>query len=370
MKLKTLAVLAVILGILTGIGLLMLRAKAPEADGGRLGAPLLARLPVNEVAAITLQGPGERVSLTRLEDGWVVKERSDYPADFSKIANLVKELKAAKIGRAFEASRETMKRLTLLEPDDPEAMPNQKGTRLRLVDDKGRPLADVLLGNTRKPEDERARPDSRYVRLDENETVYLVDAHFAGFDAYAAAWLDNTVVNVPANQVRKIACLSDKGANRDYALARGREDENFKLSGPAVGRPLTTAVVDKLAGALASLRLEDVAPMNLVSKSAPAERPVLEYSLFDGMRYRIYPGPGCQASGKCILRIEVKYSEDVGGDETSGPDDEKTSDRKKGAETRAREAKELNARLIPWLFTVPKWQHDAFVTDADKLVGK
>ena len=49
MKLKTLAILAVILGILAGIGLLVLRGKTPEGSGSELGAPLIARLPVNEI---------------------------------------------------------------------------------------------------------------------------------------------------------------------------------------------------------------------------------------------------------------------------------------------------------------------------------
>jgi hypothetical protein len=86
------------------------------------------------------------------------------------------------------------------------------------------------------------------------------------------------------------------------------------------------------------------------------------------MRYRIYPGTDCQASGRCITRIEVSWSEDAGGGETARSGGDGASKGEKGRQASAQDAEELNERLSPWLFTVPKWQHKAFITDAAALL--
>ena len=39
-------------------------------------------------------------------------------------------------------------------------------------------------------------------------------------------------------------------------------------------------------------------------------------------------------------------------------------------EEEAFEAKRLNDRLSPWVYTIPKWKHDDFVTDLNQLLEK
>ena len=34
------------------------------------------------------------------------------------------------------------------------------------------------------------------------------------------------------------------------------------------------------------------------------------------------------------------------------------------------EAKSLHARLSPWVYKIPQWQHTAFITDLDQLLEK
>ncbi len=51
MKIKTLVILLIIMGLLAGAGALIIRQKAPEGPKGSLGAYLLEQLPVNRIAS-------------------------------------------------------------------------------------------------------------------------------------------------------------------------------------------------------------------------------------------------------------------------------------------------------------------------------
>jgi hypothetical protein len=110
MKPKTLAILLIVLAILAGAGTLIVRLKAPQQPEEGMGALLLEQLPANKIVSITIKGPDEAVSLVKNEDRWVVEDRFQYPADFSKIIDFVRKLKEVKSGRKFESSEDTMKR--------------------------------------------------------------------------------------------------------------------------------------------------------------------------------------------------------------------------------------------------------------------
>jgi len=138
MRTKTLIILLIILGALAGTGTLVFRLKAPERSNGRLGTQLLARLPVNKIVAITIKDSEQTVFLEKNEDAWMVKNRFSYPADFSKISYFVRNLKEMKIGRQFKSSEDTLKRLSLKEPDDQEASSDEKGTRIHLKGKDGK----------------------------------------------------------------------------------------------------------------------------------------------------------------------------------------------------------------------------------------
>ena len=46
------------------------------------------------------------------------------------------------------------------------------------------------------------------------------------------------------------------------------------------------------------------------------------------------------------------------------------SKEKKTPEEYALDAQKMNERLSPWIYVIPKWQHEAFITDLDQLLEK
>ena len=84
------------------------------------------------------------------------------------------------------------------------------------------------------------------------------------------------------------------------------------------------------------------------------------------MNYHVYPGLTCSPGLPCYLRVEVGFAPPADrttskeGKEASKKEKESASEKSDDALTA--EAASLNARLSPWFFIVPEWQHEAFFT--------
>ena len=200
MKTRTLITLLVILGLLAGAAALTIRLKRPDRSKGGLGTLLLEEFPANKIVSITIQGADESVSLVKKEDRWVVAERFQYPADFSKIIDLVRKLKDVKVGRWFQSSEDTLKRLSLKDPTDPDASEEEKGIRILLSDENEMPVASILLGKTRQVGAERRFPDGQYVRRGQEAKIYVIDSHFDALQKEPSAWLEKSLVEVEADE--------------------------------------------------------------------------------------------------------------------------------------------------------------------------
>src|ERR1017187_3492310 len=102
MNRKQLSILIVLLVVLGIDGLSVYKRNQTSWQGsGRQGAErkLLGDLAVNDVASIIIKGGTNQLDLVKKDGTWRVKERNDYPANFSEISAFL--LKAAdQIGRA------------------------------------------------------------------------------------------------------------------------------------------------------------------------------------------------------------------------------------------------------------------------------
>lgn len=377
MRTRTLVILLIILAVLAGVGTLVWRLKAPTAPESALGKPLLENLPANEISAITLEDPAKSISLAKKSGRWVVEDRFDYPADFEKIAAFVRKLKDAKIGRQFESSEETLQRLSLKPPDDPGAGNAEKGTRIQLKNGSGTVLVSLLLGKARETGGERSFPDGHYVQLGDSSMIYLIDTHFAYMEKDPSDWLDKTLVEVDAEDVRQITCLSADGKTALYTFKRPEKGKALEPAALPENSKISQSALDRLARSLSSLRMEDVVDPSDASVASHLERSNhLRYQLFSGMIYHVHPGEACSDADGCHLKLSVTYAEpfepsaeNAEAAEEQAPKEGETA-REKRPEARALEAQQLNDQLSPWVYAIPKWQHEAFITDLEKLLEK
>src|SRR5258708_7311104 len=67
------------------------------ASTARMGERLLPKFPLNETAQITVRQSDSEMNLVKKADRWKVRERGDYPANFSEISDLLRKIWDLKI---------------------------------------------------------------------------------------------------------------------------------------------------------------------------------------------------------------------------------------------------------------------------------
>jgi hypothetical protein len=91
------------------------------------------------------------------------------------------------------------------------------------------------------------------------------------------------------------------------------------------------------------------------------------------MIYDLYPGGTCGKTDTCYLKISVRFENPPLMKTTSGDASKKEADKGKTADagkTMEQKAETLNKKLGRWIFIIPKWKHDALVTDRASLLEK
>ena len=367
MKVKTLLILLIFLAVLVGIGLFTLTGKGPDKGERVLGTHLLKDLPANDIATVNIvEKEGEGVHLRKMAGQWVVENRFGYPADFSKLSDLVRKLVNAKVGRTFQATQGALKRLELLDPEKGEGKDEEKGTRLTFQDSKGKILAQLVIGKAMKGGQGGMFPEGHYLRLNDQENISLVDKQFEGLEKSPSGWLKKDLIDVESGDISEITCFAEDGKRIVYAFKRPEKGKDLEPVTLPPGRKIRKSAVNRLAGAVSSLNMEDVADPELDLQSvglSPSAK--VEYRLFNGMVYNLYPGKKCKGSDKCYLRIEVEYEKPVGG--VAAVSKKKEQKEKKDP---AEKAKALNQKLGKWTYIIPQWKHEALVMDLESLLEK
>jgi hypothetical protein len=131
--------------VLGGISYLVSKRDEPSHQKREMGSRLLDDFPVNDVAAISMSSPDGAVALKKGSEQWVVENRGGYPADFSKISDLVKKVKGMKIGRSFDATPEVQNRLALKLPGQTETPEEHQGAQLIFSDSKAQKLLEMVV---------------------------------------------------------------------------------------------------------------------------------------------------------------------------------------------------------------------------------
>ena len=93
MNRKQLTLLIVVGAVLGGLGWVAYQKQnKPYADSiQKMGAKVLPNFPLNDVEQIVIKQSGGTLLLAKKDNIWVVKDREDYPANFSNINNLVRK---------------------------------------------------------------------------------------------------------------------------------------------------------------------------------------------------------------------------------------------------------------------------------------
>jgi hypothetical protein len=274
--------LVVLLAILGGTALIYnYQERSERADNvGTLGRALLKDLKVADIATIRIVEPKATLTLKREQDGWVIAERRNFPADVGKVRELALKLIGLKVGQSEPIGEQDRARLDL----------DASGTQLEFAGADGKPLARLTVGKKyfkREVENpDKASADGRFVALPgEASTVYIVSDPLTEASAKSAQWIDHTSFQVEKVKTLEVR-LADGG---EWRLSRNADNAEWKLEPQKAGEKLDTGRANAATYSLSLLELADVAADD--ARDTGLDKPAtINATTLDGLAYDIKVG--------------------------------------------------------------------------------
>lgn len=291
MNRKQLVILLAALVILGGAGLVLHKhsEESWNASGGKLGEKLLPNFPLNDVAALHIKGK-EDLHIVHKNDLWMVKERDDYPANFTQVKELLLKMQDLKIAQAEPIGPSQLGRMQLAEPGSPDG-----ATLVEFDDAQGKVLESLLLGKKHTEKSARPTPfgggdfpDGRYVMLKSDpHDLLTVSDPLNTIDPKAAGWLNKDFFKV--EKIKSIAFQSTNAAD-SWTLSRESESAPWALANPKPGEVLDTNKVSSVSTTLDYPSFVDVAADPSPAKTGLDKPLVVTITTFDHFTYVIKVG--------------------------------------------------------------------------------
>jgi hypothetical protein len=343
-------------------------ASSWHSGGTAIGQKLLPDLPVNDVALIHLKSGAGEVSLERRDNLWRVRERGDYPANFSQISDLLLKFADLKVVQSEEIGPSQLGRLDLLPPG---AGPDT-GTSVELKDQNGKSLGSVLLGkkHMRKPAansqpggmGDEGWPDGRYVMAGAGaKTVAVISDPLDNAEPKPESWLNKDFLSV--QKPRLIAAQFPEATN-SWKLTRASETNDWQLADAKPGEKLDPSKISSVTTPFSSASFNDVATL-----SAAAANTVLTVETFDGFTYISKIGPKQDDNYPVTFSVTANLS----ASRTPAPD-EKPADKAKFDKDFQAQQKTLADKLAResaftnWVYQMPAFSLDEMLKTRPQLL--
>lgn len=374
MKLKSIAALCAAAVLLAFLAYRVARESDKHSTApADIGAKVLPDLAINRVAKITITSGTGTVVLAKSKDKWVVASRFNYPANFDKVADTVRELSELKIGQRVNVAGDQISTLNLLRPEagSTNAQPNS-GSLVELRDEQNGFLASLLIGKgfTRRNGGGQADAgiffggyaDGRYVQTFDGK-IYLVAKNLERLTESANTWLADDFVSAPAADLKEIN-VSGPG-REEIKLARKKDGGDFALTGLSAGEQVESSKINQVAGALHRLGFDEVADPALPVKTTGLDNPVIfEAISTNGVKYTVKIGNTISTDSfdrYCSISADAAEK----APETAPADAQKTP-----AVSPAETAANINSRFGNWVYVIRSYRAEPMLTKRSDLIKK
>jgi hypothetical protein len=322
-----------------------------------------AKLPVNSVEKLVITSSKDKATLQKASDIWTVAERSGYPADFSKIRELMTSLWEFKVVRQLDVGPSQFGRLNIVAP----GQGDHSGVELNLDDASGKSIKNLIFGKTfggenSTPDQEEEGPSGsgRFVYdPSEKDKVYLSKENFYTVDASPKSWLDKQFIT--ADGVKEVARVSSSDADA-WKVSRKDEKAPWELVDAKPGETLNTGAVGSLASFSPSF--QDVKPANTPDSETGLNKAVtVNLETFDGFKYTVEIGGEAPDQTRFF---RVKVSADLPAKRTAAanesPDDKKKKDDEFNNQQEALKTRLATEQMLQnWIFEVDSYSLETFL---------
>lgn len=373
MKSSTLIKLILALALLGGLAYWTTRKAPVSANQSAAVAGKALAIDLNGIDGFIVASGTQTVTLAKTEGTWTVETLWNYPADFDRVVDQLRQLGALKVGNIMPGGENQLAEFGLA-PDA--GVTNEDGlVVVSFFGEGGKALSEVALGKPRlsrsgSPMSE-GYPDGQFIRVDQGP-VMLVDQYLGGIPRQPQDWLDKDLINAARAEVRRVVIKRPDGSTYEVLQETAG---TFTVPGLADGEEMKTAGAELLAGCLQNLALTSVADPKLADDKTGLNQAV-EYmaELRDGTIYRIKVGNAQPDQFSRYARISADFT--VPASPTTGITTNEQGEVvdpfvafKKQAEETARKAVEQNSRLSKRLFLLPESACLNLTLPRDQLIG-
>jgi hypothetical protein len=372
-----LVVLVVALGI-TGF-VLHKRNQGSWQGSGRQGAAqkLLGDLPVNDVATIVIKGGTNQLDLVKKDNLWRVKERDDYPANFSEISGFLLKALDLKAAQTEEIGPSQLGRYKLLPPGPA----TNTAVLVELRDQNGKVIKSLLLGKThmRKSEgrpspmgemgDNEGFPDGRYVMVGTGaKTVAVVSDPLSNLEAKPDQWLNKDFFKV--EKIRSIAVMFPTATN-SWKVSRDTETaSDWKLADAKPDEKLDSTKTSGFSYALNSPSFNDVLPADTKPEQTGLDKPtVITLDTFDNITYTIKLGHKTNDNLPMALAVTAQLPKERTPGKDEKPEDKTRLDKEfKDQQKKLEDKLSQEKSFEKWVFLASNWTFDSLLKDRAQLL--
>lgn len=240
-RLIVLAAVAGVVAIAAALLVVVDKRDEPQLSGGRMFPDLEPRL--NDVTRFAVQlSKDETLNLERRKGEWLVTEKADYPANLEQLRKVLLALARTEKIEQKTSNPEYYERLGVQDMDNA-----GEQTRLLRITADETTLAEVIVGKSGDGGKSYLRPV--------NQPVSWLGSEWIDLPRRVNAWLDAQLLAIDAERVDAVEVVHPDGLQ----LRIEKQDDGLKLFNGDQQLPAKTDELERVAGTLDSLSLEDIA---------------------------------------------------------------------------------------------------------------
>jgi len=300
-----------------------------------------------------------------------VRERGDYPANFSQISELLLKLADLKVAQREDLGPSQLGRFELLPP----GTGTHAGTRLEFKDQSGKTLDSMLLGKKHLKQPaansrqggmgDEGWPDGRYVMTGTGaKTVAVISDPLDQVQSQPQSWLDPEFFSL--EKPRRIAVQLAEATN-SWQLTRASETNDWQLADAKPGEKLDETKISSVTSPFSSTRFSDVSPLD---SGKTTNGPVLTVETFDGFTYVVQIGPKQGDNYPVSFSLTANLpAERVAGADEKAADKIRLDQEFKARRTQLTEKRTRESAFTHWIYSLPAYTVDPVIkTRGDLLV--
>jgi len=332
---KKLIVLSIVAGLMILWAVAQSRISSKPKSESSKPTYLIQGLDPAEIGSIVIGADKDTVTLKRQDNHFVVADKDNYPADTSKVNELITKCLDIRTTELYTDNKTNHKDLGVTEKEAERIVKFFKADSSLLT--------GVVVGKTK----EQGR--GSFVRLASNDKVYVATKR-PWFNDRAMDYIDQKLISMNRSDIESVTI---SGPNEVYTLKAGQDSKSIILENLPPGKKLKDTIAKSVFGVLTNLRFNDVQKESAVEGKLNFNKQLV-CRLQDSTVYRIKIA---QQNNKTYITCEAEFTDKTPITQKGVQDANEAELKEKEARLLAQDkANEFSAKHKGWIYEIPEYK--------------